>query len=94
MNNWESGLWKLCAAGAARHCGLHSECLFSEEQPLVLAAVDLALVFVARRARGRARHTCSEAAMADGILRNAQVNAASTIRSLLQGLGFEQIELE
>ena len=32
--------------------------------------------------------------MADGILRNAQQNAVSTITSLLQGLGFEKIEFE
>ena len=44
--------------------------------------------------RQAAEQQLLEAAMADGILRNAQVNAASTIRSLLQGLGFEQIELE
>lgn len=44
--------------------------------------------------RQEAEHQLLEAAMADGILRNAQMNAASTIRSLLQGLGFEQIELE
>lgn len=44
--------------------------------------------------RQEAERQLLEAAMADGILRNAQVNAASTIRSLLQGLGFEEIELE
>jgi len=44
--------------------------------------------------RQEAERQLLEAAMADGILRNAQMNAASTIRSLLQGLGFEQIELE
>jgi len=44
--------------------------------------------------RQAAEQQLLEAAMADGILRNAQVNAASTIRSLLQGLGFEGIELE
>ena len=32
--------------------------------------------------------------MADGILRNAQQNATSTIKSLLQGLGFTNIEFE
>jgi hypothetical protein len=32
--------------------------------------------------------------MADGILRNAQQNAASTMKSSLQGLGFEKIEFE
>jgi hypothetical protein len=34
------------------------------------------------------------AALADGILQTAQQNAASTIASLLQGLGFEKIEFE
>ncbi|MFZ0864672.1 MAG: DUF4230 domain-containing protein [Candidatus Sulfotelmatobacter sp.] len=34
------------------------------------------------------------AAMADGILRTAQQNGASTITSLLQGLGFERIDFE
>src|SRR5271166_3529819 len=33
-----------------------------------------------------------EAALADGILRTAQQNATSTITSLLQGLGFENID--
>jgi hypothetical protein len=33
-----------------------------------------------------------EAALADGILRTAQQNAASTIASLMQGLGFEKID--
>ncbi len=44
--------------------------------------------------RQAAEQQLLEAAMADGILQNAQVNAGATIRSLLQGLGFEQIELE
>ena len=44
--------------------------------------------------RQEAERQLLEAATADGILRNAQVNAAATIRSLLQGLGFEEIELE
>lgn len=44
--------------------------------------------------RQEAERQLKEAAMADGILRNAQQNAASTIRSLLQGLGFEKIEFE
>ena len=35
-----------------------------------------------------------EAAMAEGILRNAQQNGMSTITSLLQGLGFERVEFE
>ena len=34
------------------------------------------------------------AAITDGILKTAQVNASSTIRSLLQGLGFEQIDFD
>jgi hypothetical protein len=34
------------------------------------------------------------AALADGVLRNAQQNGAATISSLLQGLGFEKIEFE
>ena len=44
--------------------------------------------------RQEAERQLLEAAMAGGILRTAQMNAASTIRSLLQGLGFEGIELE
>lgn len=44
--------------------------------------------------RQEAERQLLEAAMADGILRNAQMNAGSTVRSLLQGLGFEQVELE
>jgi hypothetical protein len=44
--------------------------------------------------RQEAERQLKEAAMADGILRNAQQNAASTIRSLLQGLGFEKIEFD
>ncbi len=44
--------------------------------------------------RQEAERQLREAAMADGILRNAQQNAASTIMSLLQGLGFEKIEFE
>ena len=35
-----------------------------------------------------------EAALADGILRSAQQNAAATVTSLLRGLGFENIEIE
>jgi hypothetical protein len=41
--------------------------------------------------RQEAEHQLQDAALADGILRTAQDNAASTIRSLLQGLGFEEI---
>jgi hypothetical protein len=44
--------------------------------------------------RLEAERQLQEAAMADGILRNAQQNAASTITSLLQGLGFEKIDFE
>jgi len=44
--------------------------------------------------RQEAERQLHEAAMAGGILRNAQQNAASTIRSLLQGLGFEKVEVE
>jgi len=44
--------------------------------------------------RQEAERQLKEAAMADGILRNAQQNAASTIMSLLQGLGFEKIEFD
>src|ERR1700689_4832384 len=40
--------------------------------------------------RQEAERQLQEAAMADGILRNAQQNAASTIMSLMQGLGFER----
>ena len=44
--------------------------------------------------RQEAERQLQEAAMADGILRTAQQNAASTITSLLQGLGFEKIDFE
>src|SRR5208337_5223867 len=44
--------------------------------------------------RQEAERQLQEAAMADGILRNAQQNAAATITSLLQGLGFEKIEFD
>ena len=44
--------------------------------------------------RQEAERQLREAALADGILRTAQQNAASTITSLLQGLGFEKIEFE
>jgi hypothetical protein len=44
--------------------------------------------------RQEAERQLQEAAMADGILRTAQLNGASTITSLLQGLGFEKIELD
>jgi len=44
--------------------------------------------------RQEAERQLQEAAMADGILRTAQQNAASTIRGLLQGLGFEKIDFD
>ena len=44
--------------------------------------------------RQEAERQLQEAALTDGILRTAQQNGASTIRSLLQGLGFEKIELD
>src|SRR5579859_2409646 len=44
--------------------------------------------------RQAAERQLQQDAMADGILRTAQQNAASTITSLLQGLGFETIEFD
>jgi Protein of unknown function (DUF4230) len=44
--------------------------------------------------RQEAERQLQEAAMADGILRNAQQNAISTLSSLLQGLGFEKIDFD
>jgi hypothetical protein len=44
--------------------------------------------------RQEAERQLQAAALADGILQTAQQNAASTITSLLQGLGFEKIEFE
>ena len=44
--------------------------------------------------RQEAERELQEAALADGILRTAQQNAASTISSLLQGLGFEKIDCD
>lgn len=44
--------------------------------------------------RQEAERELQEAALADGILRTAQQNAASTITSLLQGLGFEKIDCD
>ena len=44
--------------------------------------------------RQEAERQMQQAALADGILRTAQQNAASTIRSLLQGLGFENIDFD
>jgi len=42
--------------------------------------------------RQEAERELQESALADGILRTAQQNAAATIGSLLQGLGFEKID--
>jgi hypothetical protein len=44
--------------------------------------------------RQEAERQLSAAALADGILRTAQQNATTTITSLLQGLGFEKIDLD
>jgi hypothetical protein len=44
--------------------------------------------------RQEAERQLQEAALADGILGTAQQNAASTISSLLQGLGFEKIAFD
>jgi hypothetical protein len=44
--------------------------------------------------RQEAERELLEAALADGVLRTAQQNAASTITSLLQGLGFEKIDFD
>ena len=44
--------------------------------------------------RQEAERQLQEAALADGILRNAQSNAGATITSLLQGLGFERISFD
>src|SRR6204780_118755 len=42
--------------------------------------------------RQEAERQLQEAALSDGILKNAQQNATSTISTLLQGLGFEKID--
>src|SRR6202165_2724609 len=44
--------------------------------------------------RQEAERQMQEAALADGILRTPQQNADSTIRSLLQGLGFDNIDFD
>jgi len=44
--------------------------------------------------RQEAERQMQQAALADGILRTAQQNAAATITSLLQGLGFEKIDFD
>jgi hypothetical protein len=44
--------------------------------------------------RQEAERELREAALADGILKTAQQNAASTITSLLQGLGFEKVDFD
>lgn len=44
--------------------------------------------------RQDAERQIQDAALADGILKTAQANAASTITSLLQGLGFAKIDVD
>jgi len=44
--------------------------------------------------RQEAERELQQAALADGILKTAQQNAASTLTSLLQGLGFESIDFD
>src|ERR1700733_4660319 len=44
--------------------------------------------------RQEAERELQAAALADGILKTAQQNAASTITSLLQGLGFETVDFD
>jgi hypothetical protein len=44
--------------------------------------------------RQESERQLEQSALADGILRTAQQNAASTVTSLLQGLGFEKITIE
>lgn len=44
--------------------------------------------------RQEAERQLQQSALADGILRTAQQNAAATVASLLQGLGFEKVEIE
>jgi hypothetical protein len=44
--------------------------------------------------RQEAERQLREAAVADGILKTAQANAVATITSLLQGLGFQKVELD
>jgi hypothetical protein len=44
--------------------------------------------------RQEAERQLQEAALADGILRTAQQNAAATLSSMLQGLGFEKIDFD
>jgi Protein of unknown function (DUF4230) len=44
--------------------------------------------------RQEAEKEIRDAALADGILKTAQQNARSTVTSMLQGLGFERVEVE
>jgi hypothetical protein len=46
------------------------------------------------KVRQQAESELRDAALADGILRNAQQNGVATITSLLQGLGFERVEVQ
>jgi hypothetical protein len=44
--------------------------------------------------RQEAERQMQEAALADGILQTAQQNGTTTIRGLLQGLGFTEVDLK
>src|ERR1700689_2188040 len=44
--------------------------------------------------RQEAERQLQEAALSDGILKNAQQNGVSTLASLLQGLGFEKVDFD
>jgi hypothetical protein len=44
--------------------------------------------------RLEAERQLQQAALADGVLKTAQQNARSTLTSLLQGLGFNEVEFE
>jgi hypothetical protein len=44
--------------------------------------------------RQEAENQLQQAALADGVLRTAQQNADATVRSLLQGLEFEEIDFK
>ncbi len=46
------------------------------------------------RVRQEAERQLQQAALLDGILKTANVNARATLTSLLQGLGFERVEFE
>jgi hypothetical protein len=46
------------------------------------------------RARQEAERELEQAALSTGILRRAEDNAARTVKSLVQSLGFEQVTVE